>query len=281
MDISWIKLKTKMFDDEKIQLIEAMPEADAILVIWVKLLILAGKTNSNGFILLAENIPYSPEMLSTIFRRPLQIVRFALKTLNDFGMIEVTDSNVICISNWDKHQNVEGLDRVREQNRIRQAKYREQKLLKQGENKESVTLQSRDVTEQIKSKNKNEIKKEETVMVGEREIVIKDYFLDLLPINSEQKFIETWVEWVDFRKEIKKKLTKTTALKQINFLLKQANPNGCIEQSIKNGWQGLFEDNNVKTNFNKRGNQYESKLAETGRGNTGRPFNYIRSGDKE
>jgi predicted phage replisome organizer len=132
MDISWIKLKTKMFDDEKIQLIEAMPEADAILVIWIKLLIQAGKTNSNGFILLAENIPYSTEMLSTIFRRPLQIVKFALKVLSDMGMIEVSDNNILCITNWEKHQNVDGLDKIREQNRIRVAKYRE--------NQKNVTL---------------------------------------------------------------------------------------------------------------------------------------------
>ena len=132
MDISWIKLKTKMFDDEKIQLIEAMPEADAILVIWIKLLIQAGKANQNGYIFLSEDIPYSTEMLATIFRRPLQIVKFALKTLANFGMIEVTNSNVIRIINWEKHQNIEGLDRVREQNRLRKAKHRNQNLLNSG-----------------------------------------------------------------------------------------------------------------------------------------------------
>ncbi|MBK7380810.1 MAG: phage replisome organizer N-terminal domain-containing protein [Ignavibacteriales bacterium] len=155
MDISWIKLKTKMFDDEKIQLIEGMPEADAILVIWIKLLILAGKANSNGYILLAENIPYSPEMLSTIFRRPLQIIKFALKILKDFGMIEVTESNVMLITNWEKHQNIEGLDRVREQNRLRQSKHRNKKPALLEENKGIVTLPSRDVTQQIKNKNKD------------------------------------------------------------------------------------------------------------------------------
>ncbi|WP_342082555.1 phage replisome organizer N-terminal domain-containing protein, partial [Enterococcus faecalis] len=41
-EISWIKLKTTMFDDEKIKLIQSMPEADAILVIWIRLLVLAG-----------------------------------------------------------------------------------------------------------------------------------------------------------------------------------------------------------------------------------------------
>ncbi|MHB8339147.1 MAG: phage replisome organizer N-terminal domain-containing protein, partial [Ignavibacteriaceae bacterium] len=123
-----------MFDDEKIQLIEAMPEADAILVIWIKILILAGKTNTNGYVMLAENIPYSTEMLSTIFRRPLQIVKFALKILLDFGMIEITESNVICVTNWQKHQNIEGMDKLRAQNALRQAKYREQKKLISSQN---------------------------------------------------------------------------------------------------------------------------------------------------
>jgi hypothetical protein len=36
-----------MFDDEKIKLIESMPDADSILIIWIKLLIQAGKTKIN------------------------------------------------------------------------------------------------------------------------------------------------------------------------------------------------------------------------------------------
>ena len=128
-DVKWIKLTTNMFDDEKIRLIESMPDADAVLVIWVKLLVQAGRTNANGYIFLNENIPYTDEMLATIFNRPLNTVRLALKTFKEFGMIE-WDSNGICVANWEKHQNIEGLDKIREQNRLRQAKYRDkQKLL--------------------------------------------------------------------------------------------------------------------------------------------------------
>ena len=47
-EITWVKLTINMFDDEKIRLIEAMPEADAIIIIWVRLLTLAGKTNDDG-----------------------------------------------------------------------------------------------------------------------------------------------------------------------------------------------------------------------------------------
>ena len=42
-EVKWIKIVTDVFDDEKILLIESLPEADSIIVIWFKLLCLAGK----------------------------------------------------------------------------------------------------------------------------------------------------------------------------------------------------------------------------------------------
>ena len=48
-DVKWIKITTDIFDDEKILLIEGLPSSDEIIVIWFKLLILAGKQNNNGF----------------------------------------------------------------------------------------------------------------------------------------------------------------------------------------------------------------------------------------
>ncbi|MBK7380451.1 MAG: replication protein [Ignavibacteriales bacterium] len=52
--------------------------------------------------------------------------------------------------------------------------------------------------------------------------------------------LDKWKEWIDYRSEINHKLTKSTAEKQILFLLKQSNPAKCIDDSITNGWQGLF-----------------------------------------
>lgn len=137
-NVKWIKLSTSMFDDEKIKLIEQMPDADTILVIWIKLLSQAGKTNSSGYIFLNENIPYTDEMLATIFNRPLSTIRLALKTFEQLGMIGIDDNSFISISNWEKHQNIEGLERIREQTRKRVAKHRENKRLK--EPKKNVTL---------------------------------------------------------------------------------------------------------------------------------------------
>ena len=67
-EVKWIKIVTDIFDDEKILLIEAMPDADAIIVIWFKLLCLAGKQNNNGVLVMSDRIPCNDEMLSAIFR---------------------------------------------------------------------------------------------------------------------------------------------------------------------------------------------------------------------
>lgn len=136
-----------MFDDEKIKLVEQMPEADTILIIWVKLLAQAGKTNASGYIYLSENIPFTDEMLSTIFSRPLQIVRLALNTLKQFGMIDITDDNFISISNWEKHQNIDGLAKIREQNRLRKQSQRERQKAMSLESDSHVTVTQGHATE--------------------------------------------------------------------------------------------------------------------------------------
>lgn len=142
-DLKWIKLDISMFEDEKIKLIEQMPEADTVLIIWVKLLAQAGKTNANGYIYLNENIPYTDEMLATIFDRPVNTVRLALKALREFGMIHIDEDSFIHISNWEKHQNVEGMERIKQQNKLRKQKQREREKAKQIE-KKSKNVTSRD-----------------------------------------------------------------------------------------------------------------------------------------
>ena len=123
-DLKWIKLAADIFDDEKILLIEARSDADSILVIWIKLLTLAGKTNNSGVFVFAKNIPYTAEMLATIFKRPVKTVQTALECFESFGMIELMDG-VITIPNWEKHQAIDELERIREQTRQRVQRHRE------------------------------------------------------------------------------------------------------------------------------------------------------------
>ena len=118
-DVKWIKMSTDLFDNRKIKQIEAMPDGDSLVVIWLKLLILAGEINDGGAVYFTRNIPYTDQLLATQFNRPLATIQLALQTFQRFGMIEITE-NLLQITNWEKYQNVDGLDKVREQNRLRQ-----------------------------------------------------------------------------------------------------------------------------------------------------------------
>ena len=115
-DVKWIKITTDIFDDEKIQLIESLPDADTIIVVWFKLLCLAGKQNNGGVFLMNDKIPYTDDMLAAIFRRNVAQIRLALQTFENFGMIEVIDG-VFTIPNWNKHQTLEAYERKKERDR--------------------------------------------------------------------------------------------------------------------------------------------------------------------
>ena len=130
-EIKWIKITVDVFDDEKIKLIDCLPDRDCTLVIWFKLLALTGKKNEGGLLFMSPKMPYTDEMLSTLFNRPLNNIRLALNTFIDFGMIEINDDKKISVVNWEKHQNIDGMDKIKEQNKARQKKFRENQKLKQ------------------------------------------------------------------------------------------------------------------------------------------------------
>ena len=123
-EVKWIKVSTDMFsNNRKIKQIELMPEGDAILVIWLKLMLLAGNINDGGAIYLTPEIPYTDEMLANELRKPITTVRLALSVFERFGMIEIVD-DILMLSSWEKYQSADKLAEIREKNRIRQANYK-------------------------------------------------------------------------------------------------------------------------------------------------------------
>lgn len=130
-DVKWIKIAVDMFDNRKIKQIGSMPEGDSLLLMWVQLLCLAGNVNDGGFIYLTKEIPYTDEMLATQFNKPISTVRLALKTFEQFGMIEIIN-NMIFLSSWEKYQSTDRLTAIREKDRERKRRKREaEKLLPQ------------------------------------------------------------------------------------------------------------------------------------------------------
>ena len=121
-DVKWIKITTDIFDDEKILLIESLPDSYAIITVWFKLLCLAGKQNNSGVFLMGR-IPYTDKMLATIFRMKETTVTLALQTFEQFGMVEIVDG-VITIPNWNKHQTLDAYEKKKQRDRLYQAERR-------------------------------------------------------------------------------------------------------------------------------------------------------------
>src|SRR5713101_2675441 len=123
-DVQWIKISTSIFNDEKIRYIEQLPDSDSILTIWVKLLVLAGQKNAGGEVYFNDEIPYTEEMLAAIFHRKINTVRLALETFCKLRMIEICADRTIVICNWGKHQNLDGLDKIKALAAKRQKEFR-------------------------------------------------------------------------------------------------------------------------------------------------------------
>ena len=117
-DVKWIKITLDMFDNRKIKCIRNLPEGNNIVLIWVMLLTMAGKCNSGGIIFLTENIPYTTKTLADELGFDESVVQLALNALEKFDMI-TRDKDLLLIPGWGEYQNVEGLEKIREQNRIR------------------------------------------------------------------------------------------------------------------------------------------------------------------
>lgn len=175
-DVKWIKVSTDMFDSSrKIKQIEMMPEGDTILVIWLKLLLLAGNINDKGQIYLTPEIPYTEEMLANELRRPLNTVRMALSLFEKFGMIKIED-DIYKLSSWEKYQSVDRLEEIKEQNRKRQKKwYDKQKALPNGEPNVRITS-APNVTNALEEEGEGDKEKESSFIHSCEKEMLKSEF---------------------------------------------------------------------------------------------------------
>lgn len=193
-EVKWIQIVTDIFDNRKIKQIERMPEGDAIIVVWIKILCLAGKCNKNGMMFITDEIPYTEDMLATEFgmEQPqrFNVLKLALRTFEQFKMIEIID-NIYCISSWDRYQNIAGLEKIREQGRIRQAKHRENKKALPCNVTDSVTNNvtcNTDVTQC----NAIEIDKEIDININNNNIVQSDCTAKVSKADINNFFEQIW-----------------------------------------------------------------------------------------
>ena len=260
-DVKWIKITTDIFDDEKILLIESLPDAYAIITVWFKLLCLAGKQNNSGVFMMGH-IPYTDKMLATIFRMKESSVTMALQTFEQFGMIEIVDG-VITIPNWNKHQSLDAYEKKKERDRLYQAERRASQRALVAKSSDSQSTPSSDVAvseedkerdkelEEDKKKDKKKDKKDrkseeekakEELMLKVCELLGKhDYSLFTEGTPELQRAV---ISFVEFREGIKKPMTEHAIDLLIGKLKRMTSDRWeqveIINQSIMNGWQGIF-----------------------------------------
>ena len=278
--VKWIKITTDIFDDEKILLIESLPEADSIIVIWFKLLCLAGKMNNSGVFMLNDKIAYTNKMLSTIFRRKESTVQLALKTFEQFGMVKIIDG-VITIPNWGKHQNLEQMEDRKRYQREYQREYRKkQKLLasgeNEGENSDSKCLHKH-LHEDLHKPNINSLEgEEEEEEDKEKEIerdikVLSDFSPEKSPephpadivnlFNSICKSFPQVKQLTENRKKAIKARLRTYTLADFETVFRNAESSAFLKGKNKRNWSATFDWILNDSNFAKilEGNYSDSK----------------------
>jgi predicted phage replisome organizer len=245
-------------------LIESLPEADSIIVIWFKLLCLAGKQNNSGVFTMNGNIPYTDTMLSTIFRRKETTVKLALQTFEKFGMIEIID-NTITIPNWGKHQNLDRIEAKTEYMRNYMQDYRQkQKQLIDGKanskanSKANVSEADKDIEVDIEiDKEKISDTDDDIILttpkctsIPDRPPIFKpsepttiNQFIKSLPYS--ELFKSAFHDFAEMRQANKHSLTAKGAQMILNKLDKLSNTEqgkiDILNQSIENSWRGVFE----------------------------------------
>lgn len=152
-DVQWIRITTDMFDNRKIKFLRKLPDGNNLVLIWVMLLTMAGRCNSGGMIFLTENIPYTPKILADELEFEESTVLLALQTFEKLHMV-ATSNDFLVIPGWEEYQNVEGLDRIREQTRIRVANHREKKRSVICNVTGNVTVTDGNATEEEKEEDK-------------------------------------------------------------------------------------------------------------------------------
>lgn len=266
-EVKWIKIVTDIFDDEKMLLIESMPEADSLIVIWFKLLCMAGKQNNSGVFMFNDTMAYTDEMFATIFRRPVNTVRLALKTFESYGMVKIIN-NAVTIPNWEKHQSLDTLERNKEKTRQRVAAYREkQKLLTtndcNGYGNVTVTLRNADRIDKNREeenrveedKNRNtqracareESNEEETLPEFENPLykqIAKLY-------NGTCTSLPKVTTISSARERVIKTRLKEFTVKQFQTLFRKAQASKFLTGKNKNNWRANFDWLMNATNFAK------------------------------
>lgn len=225
----YLKVKENFFDSEQMIILESMQDGYLYSNILLKLYLRSLK--NEGKLMFNDRIPYNSNILSQVVRHPVGVVEKAIGIFKEFGLIDILDNGAIYmldIQNYIGQSSTEA-DRQRDyQKRIA----KEKGLLALPECKKSNTKTNKKST--IKTNRKSTPELEIDI---DKDIEIKKDIKTAL-----ERAID---DFKDFRKKIKKPMTDRAIELLKTELDKLASDDDTkikiLEQSIFNGWQGVFE----------------------------------------
>ena len=282
-DVKWIKICSDIFDDEKIMLIENLPSADSIIVIWFKLLCLAGKNNNSGVFILNDKIAYTDEMLVTVFRRDINTVRLALKTFENYGMIEIV-SGVYTIPNGGKYQNLDKIEQKSQYMRNYMQEYRKKQKDKiecktnsklYGKVNSKTNVSSAEVYN--KELDNKELDNKEKEIEEENDLIVSK---DTIRQTDVQRIIDEWNTLEEFgitpvkrmtpkREQAVKARIRQNHMDDILEAIENIRHSSFLQGQNKNGWMVTFDWFLKPGNFAK---VFEGQYADK---STNRPCSYM------
>ena len=171
--MKWIKIDTGIFDDSKIRLIESMPEGNTLIVIWFRLLILAGKEFTNGVFMINDKIACTDEMLATIFGKPIATIRLALETFQKLNMVDLIDGTY-SIPTWNKYQSADKYEINRARDRKRLQEWRKKQQDKKGIPQINATSQNETFHETFQKRNETPTEIEEEIEIEKEKEIYKE-----------------------------------------------------------------------------------------------------------
>lgn len=131
-NVQWIRLKVGMFDGNSFKKIKratigGVNYRDKLTAIWFELLDLAGKGNANGCLVDNNEIPFETyEDIAIMLDRDTEEIELCMQFYLKEKMVELI-GKVYCLTNFMQYQNKDGLEKIREQKRLAQARWRERK----------------------------------------------------------------------------------------------------------------------------------------------------------
>ena len=245
MDVKWIKLNVGMFDGNSFKKIKKAKIAgesfrDKLTAVWFELLDFAGKCNAGGQLIESPEIPFaSIDDIAILIDREPEELQLCMQFFITNRMISVID-DVYMLTNWAKYQNEDGLERIREQNRIRQKKwYDKQKLLPNTDLTLGITLPNateEDIDIDIEEEHK---KKDNTQTLFEK--LLPDYILS----EAVVKKVSEWLKYKSERRESYKEQGMKALLRKIeNNTIHFGDKAVCelIDECMASNWKGIIFD---------------------------------------